>query len=332
MMIYKHSVVGGTFDNLHKGHKHLLEETFKSSKNVTIGLTSDNFLANKKIGGIVENYKTREKNLEDFLKDKQLLKRANIVKINDIYGITLDEKEIDAIFVTDDTIENAKEINREREKLGFPFLEIVKVDLIEDERNKTVSSTNIRVGEIDNFGKYYSSLFKRSQIFKLKGEYRDKLKEPIGKVVQEINPNEFKDKFIIAVGDIAVYKLIEIKQTPNLSIYDLKTRREKIDKEIIVKLPKPDLILENPQGTIRSDTALKMHDEIRNSIQTNKKIAIKILGEEDLLAIPAILFAPIGSIVFYGIRNIGGIIITVNLNLKKEVEKMLLSYFKQEQN
>ena len=44
MSKYKRGAVGGTFDILHIGHKHLLETTFRISDEVIIGVSSDNFV------------------------------------------------------------------------------------------------------------------------------------------------------------------------------------------------------------------------------------------------------------------------------------------------
>ena len=41
MSKYKRAAVGGTFDILHIGHKHLLETSFQISEEVVIGVTSD---------------------------------------------------------------------------------------------------------------------------------------------------------------------------------------------------------------------------------------------------------------------------------------------------
>ena len=44
MSKYKRGAVGGTFDILHIGHKHLLQTSFQISDEVVIGVTSDNFV------------------------------------------------------------------------------------------------------------------------------------------------------------------------------------------------------------------------------------------------------------------------------------------------
>ncbi len=55
MSKYKRGAVGGTFDILHMGHKHLLETTFRISDEVIIGVSSDNFV-NKLNKTVINNY------------------------------------------------------------------------------------------------------------------------------------------------------------------------------------------------------------------------------------------------------------------------------------
>ncbi len=66
MSKYKHAAVGGTFDILHVGHKHLLENSFQISEEVVIGVTSDNFV-NKLNKKVLNNYDTRTDNIRDFI-------------------------------------------------------------------------------------------------------------------------------------------------------------------------------------------------------------------------------------------------------------------------
>jgi uncharacterized protein (UPF0218 family) len=53
--------------------------------------------------------------------------------------------------------------------------------------------------------------------------------------------------------------------------------------------------------------------------QAHHKQTIVVAGEEDLLALPAILLAPLGAIVLYGQWDRGAILVKVNEEKKKEV-------------
>jgi phosphopantetheine adenylyltransferase len=71
-----HSVaVGGTFDHLHIGHKLLLTFTIflasprpsTSPRKITIGITTDNLLANKKHASVLESWETRQQRTAEFI-------------------------------------------------------------------------------------------------------------------------------------------------------------------------------------------------------------------------------------------------------------------------
>lgn len=142
-------ILGGTFDILHKGHKFLLKKAIELGGNLKIGLTSDEF-ARKMKGEIFHDFETRKKNLINFLQEK-FNREAEIVKIKNIFGPTLDE-DFDYLVVSEETFGNALKINEERKKLGKKEIEIVKIKMVLAEDEKPISCTRIRNGEIDSEG------------------------------------------------------------------------------------------------------------------------------------------------------------------------------------
>ncbi len=80
------SACGGTFDLFHKGHENFLHKAFKYSDRIIIGLTSEEFAFPKKT---FEEFSDRKISLKKFLNKYSY--NAEIVKINDIYGPTIDE-------------------------------------------------------------------------------------------------------------------------------------------------------------------------------------------------------------------------------------------------
>src|SRR3989344_2494525 len=113
-MKYNHSILGGTFDHLHAGHKHFIRTAFKSTKYLTIGLTTEELYKDKPFSYSILPYKTRETELIDFLRDEKFLERSKIIPIKDIFGNSLKEKDIDAIFVSSHGFRSAQIINRKR--------------------------------------------------------------------------------------------------------------------------------------------------------------------------------------------------------------------------
>lgn len=148
-MPFKKSIVGGTFDNFHKGHRDLLKTAVDLSTFVIIGLTSDQF-AQKFRTGDVDSFKMRGDVISRFC--KALGKDFKIIEINDFYGPSTTDPSIEAIIVSEETALRAKEINAIRVKKGLNKLAIVEVPFTLAEDGKPVSSERIREGEIDTDG------------------------------------------------------------------------------------------------------------------------------------------------------------------------------------
>ncbi len=144
--------IGGTFDLFHSGHLALLLKAFEVGNLVLIGLCSDNFLKKMNKPHKVAPYAQRLEELKNFLRKKRLLERAEITSLNDAYGVTLSDKRIDAIIVSEETEPRAHEINANRKSLGMPPLPIVTVKMVLSEDHYPISSTRIWFEEIDREG------------------------------------------------------------------------------------------------------------------------------------------------------------------------------------
>ena len=127
---YKKSILGGTFDRFHKGHKRLIDTAFENSERVTIGIATTALFKHKNFTQAIEDYQTRKHNVETYLKSQNFLDRAEIIPISDIYGNSLTDSGIDAIFATAENLKNIEEINLERVKVGFNPLSIVIVEYV----------------------------------------------------------------------------------------------------------------------------------------------------------------------------------------------------------
>lgn len=329
MKKFQHSILGGTFDHLHKGHKYIIDRVFKSSSKVTLGITGQNFVKNKVLSAAIESFDDRKKTLENYLTKRDFQNKTKIITLNDIYGNSVDEKNIDALFVSQPGLINANLINEERAKNNFPHLSIVNVPLKKGVDGNVISSTRIRMGEIDRNGNPYANIFKESKELILPISLRQNLKKPFGEIIKNTDDLSFlNNKFVIAVGDIVTASLIQKGITPNISFFDLKTKRQDItDKNVLNSLPVPETTLANKQGTINSKTSMFILDAIYRSVKTNAKIAIKITGEEDLIALPSILFAPLNSYVIYGRRGYGMYKVVVTEKNKEEIKRKYLEKF-----
>jgi pantetheine-phosphate adenylyltransferase len=145
---------GGTFDEIHIGHIALLSKAFELGKRVIIGVTSDDF-AEKTKGEkkLNHSYDKRVFNLKDIIQKKFGRVSYKISKFDNEYGPIVILGRVDALIASTETAKKGEKINEIRSKKGLPPIAIISVDLIRTEDGSPISSTRIREGEIDPFGK-----------------------------------------------------------------------------------------------------------------------------------------------------------------------------------
>ncbi|MCD6492218.1 MAG: phosphopantetheine adenylyltransferase [Archaeoglobaceae archaeon] len=142
--------LGGTFEPLHEGHKKLIDVAIKlGGKDVMIGITSDK-MARTRIRSVLP-FKIRAENVRQYIMKKYGFE-PKIVKITNPFGKTLDV-DFEYLIVSPETYEMALKINEKREKMGKKKINIVKVDFVLAENGKPISSTRIKKGEVDRYGK-----------------------------------------------------------------------------------------------------------------------------------------------------------------------------------
>jgi len=152
MKKFKKVAVGGTFDELHRGHKALLDMAFEVGDIVVIGLSSDTFVLKMGKPHKTASYDERRKELQNFLTDSNLTRRAEIVTLDDPFGSTMTSEGLEALVVSKETLKTAEKINEERQKTGLSPLKLVIVNMVPAENNSPISTTRIRSGEIDRNG------------------------------------------------------------------------------------------------------------------------------------------------------------------------------------
>ncbi len=152
MKKYNKVAVGGTFDELHRGHEALISKAFEVGEKVVIGLSSDEFVSKMSKAHKTASYAERLNELQAYLEKAGLANRAEIVPLNDPYGLTISGKGLDALVVSKETEVIAEKINEIRNKAGLSPLKIVTVNMVQAENCIPISTTRIRKGEIDRNG------------------------------------------------------------------------------------------------------------------------------------------------------------------------------------
>jgi pantetheine-phosphate adenylyltransferase len=145
--------LGGTFDELHKGHRALLMKAFELGDHIMIGVSSNEFVERLGKPHTTAPYAQRLKELRGFLNEHSLSQRAEIIPIDDPSGgVLLSDSPIEALIVSKETESTALKINQKRKEIGLTPLKIVVIDMVPSENHSAISTTKIRRGEIDREG------------------------------------------------------------------------------------------------------------------------------------------------------------------------------------
>ncbi len=150
---YEWVAIGGTFDQLHKGHRTLLRRAFELGKQVLIGLTTQDMVKHKPDWKIIASYDERKNELEKWLNAESYTGRYIIRPLHNKYGPSITMPELELIVVSEETCPVAKEINEIRREHDLPLLHIAVLTMVKAEDQISISSTRIRAGQIDRDGR-----------------------------------------------------------------------------------------------------------------------------------------------------------------------------------
>ncbi len=175
------------------------------------------------------------------------------------------------------------------------------------------------------------------KVLRLPGELRSELKKPLGKLyrgkgiecIEGMSNSLRSASKVIAVGDITTFCLLASSIEPDLCVVDNKTKRKPSPDHVQRKINDlheyKTIEVCNPAATISQE----LMSTIRDALASEKR-RIKIVvtnGEEDLATLPAILYAPEGSVVIYGQPNEGSVLVEVTPERKefvKSIVKMMI--------
>ena len=163
--------------------------------------------------------------------------------------------------------------------------------------------------------------------YALTPELRLKLKEPFGSLIQGTSEETMakmkelvkKDKptKIISVGDIVSQNLHKHNIHPQITIIDnISLRNQPMPQEAAVE---KTVHIKNPPGTITQETI----SAVKKALEKDEHTHIVVDGEEDLLALIAVLYAPQNAFVVYGQPNSSIVVIKVASQKKAQVQEFL---------
>lgn len=146
-----HVLVGGTFDNLHLGHKEIIRKAFEIGDRVLLCVTSDDMIKSKPLSEKIESYDKRLEKIVGFLRDRGWMGRADIVKIEDPFSEGM-RPGLTHIVISPETRANAERINEMRKNRGLEPLGIIGIEWVMAKDGKPISDVRVRKAEIDGDG------------------------------------------------------------------------------------------------------------------------------------------------------------------------------------
>ena len=153
-------------------------------------------------------------------------------------------------------------------------------------------------------------------------EILSKFKEPFGRLLKgtfsqtakQLRAIIEKEKpaCVVSVGDTVSLNLHKHQIIPQLSITDNKSQRKQLQPMLFEA--KKLVQVRNPEGTITQEAV----NAIKNAFQTSEHTHMLVDGEEDLLTLIAVVYAPENSLVVYGQPNEGLVVLKVTEGKKEE--------------
>ena len=159
-------------------------------------------------------------------------------------------------------------------------------------------------------------------VLELPDALRGELKDPLGPIYTDAE-TLLADAVepVVAVGDVVTYHLLQADHVPAVAFVDEKTKRQTVDEEIREGITGFDRerTIDNPAATLTSD----LLETLRTGIDEAGTTLVRVDGEEDLAALPAILAVPEGASVVYGQPDEGMVLVTADEDAREFVRELL---------
>ena len=133
-------------------------------------------------------------------------------------------------------------------------------------------------------------------------------------------------ELVAAIGDTVTRTLIARNQLPAILVYDCKEKRKE------TKCPEIPPVYEktethNPRSCITGQ-ALRALEAAAEKASQGGRVAVRVVGEEDLLALPLILLIPLNTILVYGQPHRGVVAVPSTPQAKRLALRLLEKFTK----
>ncbi|WP_459193399.1 GTP-dependent dephospho-CoA kinase family protein [Halosimplex sp. J119] len=161
-------------------------------------------------------------------------------------------------------------------------------------------------------------------VLELQSALRSELKDPFGPVSTDTSAVlAAAGDPLVTVGDIVTYHTLDAGHTPDVAFVDERTERAAVDDEISDAIEDSQfdrvVTVENPPATLTA----ALLDALADALATGEKTLVRVDGEEDLAALPAIAAAGDDASVLYGQPGEGVVHVTVDADTCERVTDLL---------
>jgi hypothetical protein len=122
---------------------------------------------------------------------------------------------------------------------------------------------------------------------------------------------------IITVGDATTERLVDFGFIPDLAVVDGKERRSA--RKVPMTYPAKEMHCKNPAGMISQDAVYLLGQ----ALEEKKPVRVLVEGEEDMLALPLFVMAPLGAVVLYGQPLEGLVAVEITPAKRKQAKDLM---------
>lgn len=151
---------------------------------------------------------------------------------------------------------------------------------------------------------------------------REELKKPFGPVIRDVQEiiGCVRSRSLITVGDTTTDTALENGLHPLVCVYDgVCLREERGVSERISEYSATLVEVENPAGHLSHQVI----NAVRDALSKEDSTKIYVKGEEDLVALAAIKYAPHGAIVLYGQPHEGIVYVVVDDEIRNRINRII---------